>query len=474
MARNKGVASLGFNFQVEAAAPLDTRTVVQNLTDLTSESTWLKDGNLYIYEGMEVYVEETKNKYLLTDPTNYNNITSWKNTGSGGGSSTFESEHVELTQAQYDALTTEEKNNGKVYFVNETTGSTTKGKIYKNGIMYNDLGTVTGNYTAGQGIRITNDVIDTPLLDKAYTRASSDDGGKIIRYLDFQLTDSDTRLMVASYCTYPSNGEVVYTPNSYSQANTWEFDAFMVASIMNFNQANQETPTSTASKIRIAYISKDGQNWEPLQGWSIKNNNAYYPTNSGYQYSYGIVYVNGSTTRPTNTNSGTYYALKLVEYETTYDKVHQVSGVVRDDYADEMISGLTEQDVHDAVEGAFAQGAVNINEQYSVGEEVLIGTWKQNSVVYDLYRKVIDFGALPNATTKSVAHGISNLLNCVHVSIKPSYRTTSLIYDDSFSGNSTGGFLRFEADNTNLKCTSSADKSAWTAKVVIEFTKARG
>ena len=42
---------------------------------------------------------------------------------------------------------------------------------------------------------------------------------------------------------------------------------------------------------------------------------------------------------------------------------------------------------------------------YSTTEQV-IGKWINNK---PLYRKVVDFGQLPNATTKSVAHNINNL-----------------------------------------------------------------
>lgn len=43
---------------------------------------------------------------------------------------------------------------------------------------------------------------------------------------------------------------------------------------------------------------------------------------------------------------------------------------------------------------------------YSVGEEIKIGEWDEDGVVYNVYRKVVDFGELPNAGSKGVAHGI--------------------------------------------------------------------
>ena len=58
---------------------------------------------------------------------------------------------------------------------------------------------------------------------------------------------------------------------------------------------------------------------------------------------------------------------------------------------------------------------------YSTSEK-MIGTWVDGS---PLYQKTIEFGALPNAAEKSVAHGISNIsqikvLNEIAIKIKGS------------------------------------------------------
>ena len=118
MARDKGTANVGFKFEPRTASPLDARQVVDYISDLTDIETWKSDnGNYYYYEGMKVYVKENKKTYTLTsdNPANINN---WKQEGTGGSSD----DHVELTQAQYDALTEEEKMNGKVYFITDAAG----------------------------------------------------------------------------------------------------------------------------------------------------------------------------------------------------------------------------------------------------------------------------------------------------------------------------------------------------------------
>lgn len=106
MARNKGTAGVGFDFQVKAALPLDSRTRVENLTDLTSAATWTTDGNLYIYEGMQVYVIANKKKYTLTDPANYDKMTAWREEGSGGSSASGEDFIINLSSlpSMYDMV----------------------------------------------------------------------------------------------------------------------------------------------------------------------------------------------------------------------------------------------------------------------------------------------------------------------------------------------------------------------------------
>jgi hypothetical protein len=72
-------------YNINAAAPIDNRSVVKTLTDLYDFSTWQNDDenddNLYLYEGLLVYVEEEKNAYILKDITKYNSAEGWKVAG---------------------------------------------------------------------------------------------------------------------------------------------------------------------------------------------------------------------------------------------------------------------------------------------------------------------------------------------------------------------------------------------------------
>ena len=106
-------------------------------------------------------------------------------------------------------------------------------------------------------------------------------------------------------------------------------------------------------------------------------------------------------------------------------------------------------------------------EHYSTEEEV-IGTWIDGSTIY---RKTVDFGALPNATSKSVAHGISNLGKCINLtgfafnsqgtSIVLPYVTTDIRYQ-----------VGFDIESTNIIAYTLVDRTNLYAYVTLEYTKA--
>lgn len=54
-------------FLFVADAPLDTRSVVQTIQHLISQSTWYNDGTYVAFNGLQVYVENTNEMYLLTN-----------------------------------------------------------------------------------------------------------------------------------------------------------------------------------------------------------------------------------------------------------------------------------------------------------------------------------------------------------------------------------------------------------------------
>ena len=80
MARQRGTLDLGSNIEPNMSAPLDARTVVQQLTDLTTQGTFT-----YWYAGMRVSVLSESKVYLLTgsDPTDPENWVALSKGGDG-------------------------------------------------------------------------------------------------------------------------------------------------------------------------------------------------------------------------------------------------------------------------------------------------------------------------------------------------------------------------------------------------------
>lgn len=78
MGRTKGTYTLTSNIEPKVGAPLDARTIVKLLADLTANNTFE-----YPYKGMKVFVEENNKSYTLvgSDPTV---STNWIEDNSGG------------------------------------------------------------------------------------------------------------------------------------------------------------------------------------------------------------------------------------------------------------------------------------------------------------------------------------------------------------------------------------------------------
>lgn len=85
---------------------------------------------------------------------------------------------------------------------------------------------------------------------------------------------------------------------------------------------------------------------------------------------------------------------------------------------------------------------------------------------YPVYRKMVDTGALPNATGKNVAHGVTGM--AVTKYMKASLWAT----DGSTKGRVIAGDPVVEVTATNIVITATANLSAYTAStVLLEFVK---
>jgi hypothetical protein len=108
---------------------------------------------------------------------------------------------------------------------------------------------------------------------------------------------------------------------------------------------------------------------------------------------------------------------------------------------------------------------------YSTSETNTGMTWIDGK---QIYRKVVNFGVLPNSGTKTVAHGISNLGTVInlygHIKSTNAGVTTYL----PISVSSPFGVqycMSTSVDNTNVSIYTGTDRTTHSAVIVIEYTK---
>lgn len=94
-----------------------------------------------------------------------------------------------------------------------------------------------------------------------------------------------------------------------------------------------------------------------------------------------------------------------------------------------------------------------------------------NATYRTVFRKVIDFGALPDTTTKSVAHGITfgstfSITKLYGAATDPSTSYIPLPYASSTSANN----IELNADGTNINIITGSDRTGYTRTfIVIEW-----
>lgn len=81
MSRIKGLVNCSVNFEVNKTAPLDSRTVISTVAELTQTATWEVDGKVWLYDGLVVSVTENNSLYMLkgfaNDPLAYTLAENW-------------------------------------------------------------------------------------------------------------------------------------------------------------------------------------------------------------------------------------------------------------------------------------------------------------------------------------------------------------------------------------------------------------
>ena len=127
-------------------------------------------------------------------------------------------------------------------------------------------------------------------------------------------------------------------------------------------------------------------------------------------------------------------------------------------------SGATLTQGTNYVEGTIAE-ALTYKDNYSTNETV-IGTWKGQP----LYRKVIEFGALPNTTNKTVSSGLTNAV--IHKIYGIGYLQSGATAPLPFIGGALSTMIVLSCDSSmNIIITTGENRSSWTADIVLEYTK---
>ena len=107
-----------------------------------------------------------------------------------------------------------------------------------------------------------------------------------------------------------------------------------------------------------------------------------------------------------------------------------------------------------------------INELHNYSEkERLVGTWHGRN----LYRKVVNFGPLPNTTTKSVAHNISDLGSIVNIEGRASNGTN--FFPLPYIPSNIAQGISYFVDKTNINITTGSDRSNYLGFITLYYTK---
>lgn len=132
MTRRKGLLAISGNFEPRISAPLDTRLIASNLSQLTDPNYWRSDdGNIYIYKGIAVTVWNDVNNngiYVLKDD-NYTDLNNWLKISANpiDGFKFTDSDTISFTQS----------------------GETYSASIKSDSLSVSNLKTVDGGATAG-------------------------------------------------------------------------------------------------------------------------------------------------------------------------------------------------------------------------------------------------------------------------------------------------------------------------------------
>ena len=180
---------------------------------------------------------------------------------------------------------------------------------------------------------------------------------------------------------------------------------------------------------------------------------------SNTSYSVDSAYMAYGTTTTTNND----YLIPLAVYGIKKDFQFKVNAI-----ATELSTRADHCFMDDEV--TTVEDAITYKDVYSTDEHV-VGKWIDGSI---LYEKTVDCGVLPNATSKNVAHGISNLgivIEANGMAINPNNKVFTSLMKSSPS--TMAQQFSFQIDATNITIETSSNQSTYFTQshITIRYTK---
>lgn len=125
--------------------------------------------------------------------------------------------------------------------------------------------------------------------------------------------------------------------------------------------------------------------------------------------------------------------------------------------------------LHDT-DGEIIYPQTILDDNYSTTEQKTGSTWVDGKPIY---KKTINFGNLPNNSTKRVAHGVSGLSQLVKIdAIMNRPGTNGGFYPLPFVSKATANDqIEISVNGTNVSIAANIDWSSCTAYVTIYYTK---